>query len=195
MLNGLLAALLGGLVLSGWSYVSWEVLGFHEPALASLAHEKPVFETLEAHLEESGAYFLPRRPNTTDMDASTKADVLARWKTRRKQGPEAFIFYSKKGTDADDPMRYVRDLLVNTLSCLALVLMLITLQESLPGPLGRMALVMLAGMLTTVPHWTNLIWFNAPPEFAIVASLDTLIGWFLASLVIAQLLKPFRHVY
>ena len=63
MLKGLLAALLGGLLLSGWNYVSWEVLGFHQPVLTPTAHENLVFEALDANLEESGAYFLPRRPN------------------------------------------------------------------------------------------------------------------------------------
>lgn len=195
MLKGLLAALLGGLLLSGWSYVSWEVLGFHQPVLGSVAHENLVFEALNANLEDSAAYFLPRRPSTTDMGRAQKAEVLGRWKTQRKQGPGVFMFYRKQGVDPDDPTRYVRDLAINVLACLIVVVLLVTLQQGLPGPLGRIMLVMLAGVLTTMPHWMNLIWFNAPLEFAIVTSLDALIGWFLASIVIAQLVKPFRHVY
>ena len=105
------------------------------------------------------------------------------------------MFYSKKGVDPDDLTLYVRDLAVNVMSCLLLVVLLVTLQQGLPGLLGRMMLVMLAGALTTVPHWMSLIWFNAPLDFAIVTSLNTLIGWFLASIVIAALVKPFRHIY
>ena len=195
MLKGLLAALLGGLLLSGWNYVSWEVLGFHQPVLAPTAHEDMVFKALEANLEESGAYLLPRRPNTANLNSASKAEKLGEWKTRRRQGPGVFMFYSKKGVDPDDLTLYVRDLAVNVMSCLLLVVLLVTLQQGLPGLFGRMMLVMLAGALTTVPHWMNLIWFNAPLEFAIVASLDTLIGWFLASIVIAPLVKPFRHSY
>ena len=195
MLKGLLAALLAGLLLSGWSYVSWEVIGLHQPALQTVAHESVVFETLGANLENSGAYFLPRRPSTADMNSRQKATVLRDWKNRRKEGPGVFLFYNREGTDPDDPTRYIRDLAINILACLLVVVVLVTLQQGLPGPMGRIMLVMLLGALTTVPHWMSMIWFGAPLEYAIVASLDVLIGWFLASIIIAQMVKPFRHVF
>lgn len=195
MLKGLLAALLAGLMLSGWSYVSWEVIGLHQPALQPVAHENVLFEALKINLESSGAYFLPRRPSTADMNSRQQAAILGEWKSRRKQGPGVFLFYSKEGTDPDDPTRYVRELAINILACLLVVVVLVTLQQGLPGPMGRIMLVMLLGALTTVPHWMSLIWFGAPLEYAVVASLDVLIGWFLASIVIAQLVRPFRHIY
>ncbi len=194
MLKGLLAALLGGLLLTGWNYISWEVLGFHQPVFAPTAHEDAVFDVLNSNLEVSGAYLLPRRPSTVDVVGAARTEILDQWKTRRRQGPGVFLFYSKKGTDPDDPMRHVLTLAVAFMACLLVVVLMLTLEQGLPGAIGRMVLVILAGALTTVPHWMHLIWFNAPVEFTIVASLDSLIGWFFASIPICLLVRPFRHV-
>ncbi|MHC4077481.1 MAG: hypothetical protein ACYST0_03445 [Planctomycetota bacterium] len=190
MLKGSLAVLLGGLVLFAWGYVSWVVIGFLDPALHGSAHEAQIIDALGTNLEESGAYFLPRHPNTADMDDAARDAVENDWKAKLKQGPVAFLFFRKQGTDPDDLTIYVQGLVLSIVSCLLVVVLLAMVKRALPGVFSRIVFVMLVGATTTLPHWINLVWFHYPLDFTILLSLDTLIGWFLASLVIAQLVRP-----
>ncbi|MHC5072534.1 MAG: hypothetical protein ACYTGO_18835 [Planctomycetota bacterium] len=124
------------------------------------------------------------------MDAAAREAAENAWKTRLKQGPVAFLFFRKQGTDPEDLMLYVQGLVLSIVSCLLVVVLLAMVKHALPGVISRIVFVVLVGTTTTLPHWINLVWFHYPLDFTLLTSVDTLIGWFLASLVIAQLVRP-----
>ena len=63
----IIGALVGGLILFIWQFLSWSITGLHESQMAHTPNQDAIMEVLAENLEE-GSYFLPNVAKDTPSD-------------------------------------------------------------------------------------------------------------------------------
>jgi hypothetical protein len=180
----LLGALLGGLVVFLWGAVAHMVLlspgaaGIH-----GLPQEEHVVSALKGALLEPGFYAFPW---TESADPS--AEEEAAWEARYRAGPTGVVIYQPSGAEPLSARQLATELASNVLGALLAALVL---RSSGLGYAGRVLLVASLGLFAwlaiDVSYWN---WYRFPTAFARAGLLDAVVGWLLAGLVLAYVVKP-----
>jgi len=186
-----LGGILGGLVLFVWGTVSWMVLPWHLMTLQKFTDEAAVAGILSLTASQTGAYILPN-PHKHDPGMTQEQKKAAEEEGHRRMMRGPFMFASVSLAGARD----MRSALLTTLlgnilaAVLATWLLLRTSGLSYPGRVGFLVTIGLtAGVIVDLPNWT---WWNFPTSYLSVAFADLLIGWLLAGLVIARVVRNER---
>src|SRR4051812_1968417 len=72
MKKSLIAAMVGGIIIFLWQFLSWTILNLHQPAQKYTAKQDAVMTTLSSNLEEGG-YYLPSIPESSSWAEHEKA--------------------------------------------------------------------------------------------------------------------------
>ena len=105
MKKSLIGALIGGIIIFLWQFLSWTVLNLHLPAQQYTDKQDVIMSTLNNNLEEGG-YYIPNLPAGAGWDEQQRAMTEAAGK------PWATIQYHKALEDSMT-MNMVRGLMVN----------------------------------------------------------------------------------
>ncbi len=185
----LLSAVLGGLAVFGWGSVSWMALPWHERALHGFADETQVAQVVMAKAPASGVYVLPYVPmseNNTHPDITERAMRDAQ--ERRRQGPFIYAAVTREGVATDMARQFGLAIGVNVVVAW-LIAMLLAQTQGLDY-VRRAVFVATAGVIIGMAGYVpNLIWWHFPLAYTIVDVIDAVIGWSLAGLIIAGLVK------
>ncbi len=177
-----LAGLLAGVASFTWGAVSHPLLDTAKMSIRVLPDEPAVLLALRHSLPEPGFYVYPSGAGDSDPAKAAEA-----YRTQ----PHGVLVYTPPG----EPFDFGRRLAVQftaDLACgwIAAVLLSVA-ASSLPGFLARVLFVVLLGAFATlavdVPYWN---WYGFPTEYLLGQLFDGLIGWGLAGLVLARLLRP-----
>jgi hypothetical protein len=165
-----LAAIAGGLVLFLWAFAAWMLLPLRMSAIRTLPDEKTVIASMQN--APRGVYF---------FGAGAQG----------APGPQGLLVYSPSAP-AMSGGQLVRSLLFDILSALFVAWLLSRAAAASFG--ARVAFVMIAGgviaaMVVDLPNWN---WFAYPLDFTIMSALDKVIGWTLAGLALAAIVRPRR---
>ena len=183
MAKALLGAALGAVAMFVWGFVSWTVLQFH--TVNSFDNSTTVAESMRSSGAESGVYFIPAMPGTTDQESAE----FKKFKEQHERGPVAFVVYSAEGKKAMDPLSMAKGFAVMFASTLVVVFLL--MNAKIANYLGRVLFVVSFGLFAAVfSEGSNWAWFHFPMQWTIQMALDHLIAWGLAGVVIAALVKP-----
>lgn len=184
----LVASIAGGLIVFIWGFVSHEILsigsmGMH---MDKLPGEAEIRSTLADHVPESGLYYVP------GMDASI-SDVAAsqtEWMERVSSGPVAFLVVQKNGFDGNMAVLMGAEFATSAVAALVASLILAGLRCSY---LCRVAVVGSLGLFAWFSYGASeVIWYGFPNEFGLGGLLDQVIGWTLAGIVMAAIVRPRR---
>lgn len=181
----LLAAILGGVVAFIWSAVVHMVPLTQAMGLSLLNDkEPPVLASLKANVAQPGLYFFPginlaSKPSESDKNA---------WVERYRSGPVGLLLYRPVGGEMMEP----RQLVVEFVSTLACAFIAAAILAATVGSYFRRALIVAAlGVFTwlalSISQWN---WYGYPFAFISLDLLDQVIGWFLAGLVMAAVIRP-----
>lgn len=177
----LIAALLGGLLVFFWGFVSHTLLPLGESGMEQPVDEDVVLAALKQGLPaKEGLYFVP----TIDHDAYDDPAKVAAYSAKALAHPNAVVFYQPVGRDgmAMGPMLGV-ELATNVVSAgvLAWILAL------LPAGFGRRVSVAVAAgvfgwLIISVPQWN---WYRFPLDMTLAGLVTAVVGWGLAGAVMA----------
>ncbi|QDU64061.1 hypothetical protein Pan216_49490 [Planctomycetes bacterium Pan216] len=190
MLRVILAAVIGGLIVFVWNFVSWMVLPFHGQTLDRIPGEPAQVEEFLGTFPESGVYHYPGMPPSSNPSEQEMAD----WTEAYKSGPRVKMMIVEHG-DADAAMGK------ETLTALLLDIggaFMVAQLLALVGPAvvfywQRVGfVVMLVCFALVVGYLPDWIWWGHPVDFALLKVADILLAWFLAGLVIAAIVDPGR---
>lgn len=183
----LLGGLLGGLVLFVWNSISWNVLPWHMMTFEKFKDEATIAQALTVNALRPGVYLLPNAhkhdPGVTEEQK--KAEEVEGMK-RMIQGPLMFASVSLQGFEGIGPALLIQLVtgIVGTL--LATWLLLQTRPMGYWDRVGFLVVISLVvAVIAQLPYWN---WWNFSTSYTAVTIADLLIGWFLASLVIAKML-------
>ena len=168
----IIAAILGGLVMFAWGFVSHVVLGIEDSSVKSVPNEAAVVSALRSNISDPGFYFIPGM----DKGHSLSAEEQAAWMEKYAAGP-----------DAMSPKQFGTEFASNV--AVAFVVGLILLFASVGFVRGVIisTLAGAAGWLAIMVSYWN--WFRFPTQFVVGEFIDQVAGFFLMGLVVAFILK------
>jgi len=180
----LLAAIAGGIVVFVWSAVSHMALGLGSAGIRTLPNEERMAQAIRGVVTEPGLYFFP------GMDPSRKMtpEEERAWTERYRRGPSGLMIVQPGGRDPMEPTQFVVELLADILAAGVAAFLL----AGLGGPLlARAGAVGLLGLFEwadlSVSYWN---WYKFPTLYTGAALVEQVVGWTLAGLVMALMLRP-----
>lgn len=183
----LLAALLGGLAVFVWSFISHMVFQIEGSAVRTLPNEEATLEALRGSIPEAGFYIFPLMG---DPSKATKEEE-ARWVEKYRTGPAGVLVYRPLGGEFSFSRLLVVELLSNVLAALIAALLLARMAGSyLQRVLILAALGVFAWLSISISYWN---WYGFPGSFTFSEGLDQLLGWLVAGLVIAKIVPGPRY--
>lgn len=183
----LLAGIAGGLVVFVWGFLSWTVFRFSDDYTLQFADEDAVATALAEQAEgpEPGFYVIPGMFGP-DGEMLSEED----WHARAADMPYATVILHPEGMKANPAVMLPRGLLIQVLAAL-----LVACMVAATGPAASFAcrakigvkMGLFAGLVGPLVNWNFMF---APTGWTMILVFDVVVGWTLAGLVIAALLKP-----
>jgi hypothetical protein len=180
----LLAAIAGGIVVFVWSAVSHMALGLGSAGIRTIPNEERLAQAIRGVVTEPGLYFFPGLDPSRKM---TPQEERA-WTERYRRGPSGLLVVQPAGREPMEPTQFVVELLADILAAGVAAFIL----AGLGGPLlARAGAVGLLGVFEwadlSVSYWN---WYKFPTLYTGAALVEQVVGWTLAGLVMAAMLRP-----
>ena len=182
----IIAAIVGGLIVFCWSFVSHMMtpigeMGMHHDKLPG---ETSLRSAMTEHLPESGLYFIPGK------DPLLEGDPARQWEEameRMESGPVVLMAVRKDGSSG-----MAKELVFEGLANISCALVAALILWCIPCAFVCRVLVVVAlGLFSWMSiDVSHVIWYGFPVEYAAGQLIDHLVGWLLAGLVIAAIVKP-----
>jgi len=180
----LLAAIAGGIVVFIWSAVSHMALGLGSAGIRTLPNEERMAQAIRGVVTEPGLYFFP------GMDPSRKMtpEEERAWTERYRRGPSGLMIVQPGGRDPMEPTQFVVELLADILAAGVAAFLLAGLGGPLLARAGAMGLLgVFEWADLSVSYWN---WYKFPTLYTGAALVEQVVGWTLAGLVMALMLRP-----
>ncbi len=182
----LFAGILGGIALFVWGVVAHMVLGLGDGSFKGIPNEEMVLSAMQENIPEPGLYFFP----WIDMKSADKAAMEA-WTQKYKTGPAGIMVFKTVGGEVMTAKQMITQLVTDILSVLFAVLLLAKAVGGIRGYMGRVVFMATFGLITTFaltfPYWN---WYGFPFDYVIAGLIEQVVGFFVAGLVVAGMLKP-----
>ncbi len=176
-----LGGLVGGLIVFVWGMVAHMMLPLGHMGIGALPNVEAVASVLKDSGVEAGMYMVPNA-EAGDSDEQREA-----WKEQYRAGPRALIVYSPEGDDPTSPKQLGMGLLMAVVA--AWVACLIVAQSA-TFYAARLIVVTLLGVFAwlaiELPYWN---WYLFPSDRIAASFVEHVVGWFLAGLAIAGIVK------
>jgi hypothetical protein len=186
MKKKLLAAFLGAAIFFVWSAVV-----HMNPGTAMLGwsrlngQEDTVMTSLKAEVPNPGLYFFP----AMDMSGHATKEQQDAWAAKYKTGPSGLLLVQPAGGDPTDMGKQLAVEFLANFACALLAAFILTATTG--SFLRRVATVTVLGLFSwlaiNVEQWN---WYEFPFGFIALDALNQIIGWFLAGLLMAAMIKP-----
>jgi hypothetical protein len=180
----LIGGVLAGFVIFFWGFVSHMLLPLGEMGLQSIPNEDDLTAAMKKDVREPGLYFVPGR----DMSKPQSQAEMEAHMAKVTKGPYGFMVIHPNGRDVSLGKRLPIEIGTNVICA---ILAAILVSQILPGFVVRVACVTLVGILasimTLVPYWN---WYGYPTDFTLAQIVEHTVGWFLAGLVLALIVRP-----
>jgi hypothetical protein len=178
-----LAAIAGGVVVFVWSALSPMALGLGTAGISTIPNEERVAQAIRGAITEPGLYFLPGFDTSHKMTAEEEKA----WTEKYRRGPSGILVLQPGGRDPMMPEQLVVELVADILAAGVAAFILGAIGGSF---LARAMAVGLLGVFEwldiNVSYWN---WYKFPTTFTVASLVEQLIGWTLAGLVMALILR------
>jgi hypothetical protein len=187
----LIGGIAGGVVFFIWSALAWTVLPLHKPSMHSIANEDAVISALKANLGAGGLYLFPALPGTTgEMPSAGSPEMKDNAARKMREGPIGFVVYNPNGVEPLMASQFILGLILDFFAA-ALAAWFLSRSTAQGSP--YMTRVMFCGVLgifvSFVSHLPNWNWMGYPLDYTTAMVADTVVGWLLAGLAIAAVVK------
>ncbi len=104
------------------------------------------------------------------------------------KGPYGFMVIYPAGRDVSLGKRLPIEMGTNVLCAFLAAILVTQLRPGFFLRVGSVTLVgILASVMTCVPYWN---WYGFPPDFTLAQMAEHVVGWFLAGIVLAAIVRP-----
>lgn len=183
--NHLKAAILGGLIIFVWSFVSWMVFPWHKQCLQKFTNQSEVARVIQDNAPTSGVYVLP---NTFGYNEKTSHEEMHKAEMMMENGPFMFATVMPNGAGKMSARPFIFSLIIQVIGAFIAIWML--MQTKGLNYKKSVCFITLFGLgvavLGQLPEWN---WWGFAGAYVLVNMADLVIGWFLAGLAIAKLIK------
>ncbi len=185
----LAAALVGGVVVFMWGYVSHTFLGVGEMAFdrMPMATEQVLAHALDESGIDHSMMMFPALP-----EGELSAEQMKAYEEVYEAGPRGIVLYDRAPMPGFFPKSLVKEFVSGTIAALMASIVAAGVRG---GYAGRVATVTLMGLFAWVSidisYWT---WYRFTDGFAMAGLIDQGVGWLLAGLLIAAIARPSRVI-
>jgi len=180
----ILGGLVAGILVFVWGAVAHTVLPLGTMGVRAIPDEQPVLGSMKNAIREPGFYFFPGRDMTKTLSESEQEAYAA----KIKQGPTGVLVIHPEGGEAMSPRQLLTELASNVAAAL---LAAVVLTQVRSGYMGRLLVVTIMGVFgfvsISVSYWN---WYGFPVDFTTGEAIMEIVGWFLAGLVLAAVVRP-----
>ena len=184
----ILAAILGGILLFNWGFVAHMVLPIGEMGVHMLPDEAAVAGQIRSTVKAPGFYIFPGK----DMSKNASESEQKVWEEKAKQGPVGVLIVQPQGREFAMGPLLLTEVGTNIASALlaALLLSQVRIGASYWTRVGLVTLLGLFAFVTVVvPYWN---WYSFPADFVASEAIEHVVGWFLAGLAMAAIVRAPR---
>lgn len=183
----LVAAALGAIVYYVWGMMAWMALPLHTPTVSGLPDEASITSLLKEQDLPTGVYTAPMWETEADMGDPTSA-----FSKNHLAGPIYSIYYQRDGMVPMGPKVLLMGLLIDFVAALLVAMLLSCAASGCCKSYGyRVGFVIGMGIFTAlIGHVSYWNWMYFPLDYTIAFVIDNVVGWTLAGLVIAAIVKP-----
>ena len=186
----IIGAIVGAVVIFLWGMSAWMVLGIHDGTINSFPESEQVAQYFREMPIESGAYMYPgideMKPGMSAEEQKAAREAMSE---KHRKGPIFMIHIQKEGLEPMPPDMMGRGLAINFVA--AFIASLLLWMAACKYYLQRVLFVSLfAVFATTISHVNLWNWMLAPQDYTIAFVIDVVIGWTIAGVVIAAIVKP-----
>jgi hypothetical protein len=182
----LLAGIVGGIVMFVWSAISHMVLQIGEAGISTLSPEEPLITAVRETVREPGFYFFP----AMDMSRQTTPEEQSAWEAKIRSGPSGILVVDPDGHEPMPPSMLIIELLSNVI---AATLAAFVLAKTVAAYGSRIIDALIFGLVAwfsiSISYWN---WYGFPGAFVLAEGVDLAVGWTLAGIAMAIILKPKR---
>jgi len=177
-----IAGIVGGIAMFVWTSIAHIALPLGQVGLSQIPNEKLVVSAMQSSIgARTGLYFFP----WTDMKSS---DAMAQVEAKMKVSPSGLLIYHPPGASGMTAqmliVEFVKEVVV---SLIAAFLLAQAILVSYAARVGFVALTGLAaGLTTNVSYWN---WYGFPGDYTVAYAAIDIIGYIVAGLAIAAILK------
>jgi hypothetical protein len=178
-----MAAIAGGIVVFVWSALSHMALPLGTAGIQSIPNEERVAQAIRGTITEGGLYFFP------GFDGSHKRtpEEERSWTERYRRGPSGILVVQPGGRDPMSPQQLVVELIADILAAGVAAFVLGGLGGSFVARAGAVGLLGVFEWLDiNVSFWN---WYKFPTAYTVAALIEQVVGWTLAGLVMALILR------
>jgi hypothetical protein len=186
------SAIIGGILVFAWGLVSWMHLPYHAQSIHQFKDEAAVTTFFQGQVEQSGIYVLPFVPfDTASKSADEKKAIWEEVQKKQQTGPMVFASVALEGTQHSMNTAMVYSLILQITGAFIISLMLWC--SCCSGYLCRVSTVSAIGVLVgLLGSFPNFIWWKFSLPFVLTCAADAFIGWTIAGLLMAAIVKPCR---
>jgi hypothetical protein len=182
----LVNGLVGGAVLFVWGAFSHMVLPLGEAGMKAIPNEDAVIAVMRDNMKETAVYLFPGFDHSATMTDEQTQAFYRKW----EQGPTGFLVYHPDGLPALSPLQLIGELAANIISAMIAAYLLAQALGTLTTFGSRALFVFVLGFIPTfVVDASHTIWYGFPVDFTLAAMVDQAVGFGLAGLAMAWMLK------
>ncbi len=186
----MLGGVLGGIALFIWQSISHLALPLGEVGISRIGNEGAVVSALRANVQQPGFYFFPAAEEKPGMSKDEKREAMRKSEEKYRAGPNGILIYQPQGGEAFTPKQLLSQLGFD-IAALFVGAWLLAQASGLAGYGARVLFVTVLGLLPTLvvnlPYWN---WYGFPTDYTLAQLADHLIGFLVAGLVTAGVIKP-----
>ena len=179
----LISGIVGGIVVFIWGVISHVVLPIGEAGIRTIPNEDVVIRAMKETIHEPGLYFFPG----LDMSREPTSAEQQAWEAKYRAGPTGILVYHPRGEQPLSPRQLITELVSNVMGALIAAFLLSLTATSFGVRALFVALLGLFCWLSiSVSYWN---WYRFPTAFIAAEGIDQIVGWLLAGLTMAAILK------
>jgi len=173
-------AIVGGLILFVWGWISWAVLPWQKIQILKFRDEQKVAKAIMDNAAESGLYVLP---NTLNLHKDSLEMEIA--KENMRQGPFIFTSVCKDGRNPNMFPLVVKGLILKIIAAFLVGWLLMQTKLDFNKRVVFVTVVgVIIAMMMTIP---NAIWYCFPTGYTLAVMVEGVVGWFFAGIALAKL--------
>jgi hypothetical protein len=178
----LIAGVAGAVAMFIWMFVAHVVTPLGWIGFSQIADEAPVVAAMQGAIQKDGLYMYPW------VDPKSK-DAMRQYEEKVKTSASGLLLYMGPPGRGMEMKQLVIEFVTELAMCLlAAFLLAQTMLGAYAMRVGFVALVgVTAAISTSVPYWN---WYGFPADFTLAAIFMAVVGYLVAGLAIAFLIKP-----
>ena len=183
----IIAGVLGAIVYYIWGWIAWMAIPLHTPTMAGLVDDAAVTAVLKNQNLKTGVYQYPWPDNGENWQ-----DPESDFAKKHQAGPLYSIYYQQTGAAPMNARVMAGGFVIALLAAMLAACLLSSVSIDAGGSYARRVgfVIGLGIFVALVGHASYWNWMHFPTDYTIAFIIDVLIGWTLAGLVIAGIVRP-----